>query len=84
MAHDGLFEFLGEVPRGLQVDDVVVGKFLALELAGVGDAYAGAVGVHGGFLVRIFAVAQVESFVESEAQGLRKRDGFGAAFWSRR
>src|SRR5579871_3632551 len=46
-------EFLGEIPRGLQVDDVVVRKFFALELAGVGDSDAGAVGVHGGFLVRI-------------------------------
>ena len=43
---------------------------------GVGDADAGAVGVHGGFLVRIFAVAQVESFVEGEAQGWRECAGF--------
>jgi len=26
-------EFLSEIPGGLQVDDVVVGKFLALKLA---------------------------------------------------
>ena len=65
---DWLRKFLREIPGGLQIDDVVVGKFLALELAGVGDALAGAVGVHGGFLVRVFAVAQVESFVEGEAK----------------
>ena len=81
---DGLVEFLGEIPRGLQVDDVVVGKFLALELVGIGHADAGAVGVHGGFLVRIFAVAQVESFVEGEAQGLRERCWLRAALRSRR
>ena len=61
---DGLIEFLREIPGGLQIDDVVVGKLLALQLAGVGDAGAGAVGVHCGLLVRVFAVAQVESLVE--------------------
>src|SRR5436305_114012 len=33
-----LIEFLGEVPCGLEVDDVVVGEFFALELAGVRDS----------------------------------------------
>ena len=33
---DRLIKFLGEIPCSLQVDDVVVGEFLALELAGVG------------------------------------------------
>ena len=33
MATDRLVEFLREIPRRLQVDDVVVGKFLALQLA---------------------------------------------------
>ena len=37
---DGLFELLREIPRGLQVDDVVVGEFLALKLAAIGDAHA--------------------------------------------
>src|SRR6202007_29987 len=49
-------KFLGKIPGGLQVDDVVVRKFLALKLPGVGDAGTGAIGVHGGFLVGIFAV----------------------------
>ena len=65
-------EFLGEIPGGLQVDDVVVGKFFALKLAGVGHACAGAVGIHGRLLVRVFAVAQVEGFLEGQAQGLRE------------
>src|SRR5205807_8694282 len=33
-------EFLSKVPGGLQVDDVVVGKLFALNLACVGYAYA--------------------------------------------
>ena len=73
---DGFVKFLGEIPCGLQIDDVVVGEFFALELSGVGDADSRAVGIHGGFLVRIFTVAQVESFVEGEAQGGRECAGF--------
>jgi hypothetical protein len=65
-------EFLRKVPGGLQVDDVVVGKFFALKLAGVCHAQAGAIGIHGGLLVRVFTVAQVESFLERQAESLRK------------
>src|SRR6266704_501639 len=49
---------------GLQVGDVVVGKFLALQLAGVGYTHAGAVGVHCGFLVGILAVAEIHGFLK--------------------
>src|SRR5579863_5999570 len=73
---DRLIEFLCEIPGGLQVDDVVVGEFLALELTGVGHAGAGAVGVHGGPLMGVFAVAQVEGFLEGETQSCREHGFF--------
>src|ERR1700722_3263841 len=59
-----LVKFLGEIPCGLKVDDVVEGKLLALKLAGIGHSGGGAIGIHGGFLMRVFAVAQILSFVE--------------------
>ncbi len=74
---DRLLEFLRQIPGGLEVDDVVVGEFLALQLAGVGHADAGAVGVHGGFLVRVLSVAEVEGFLERGSQSLRERSGAG-------
>ncbi len=77
-------KLLGEVPGGLQVDDVVVGKFLALELAGIGNAFARAVGIHGGLLVRVFAVAQVEGFVERETEIGRECGRFSVASRSSR
>src|SRR5947207_3629003 len=52
-------EFLRQVPRGLQVNDVVIGKLFALYLARVGYSGARGVGIHCCFLVRIFAVTQV-------------------------
>jgi len=57
-------KFLGEIPGGLQVDDVIEGKFFSLNLAGIGHADGGAVRIHGGLLMRIFTVAQVEGFLE--------------------
>ncbi len=66
---DRLLEFLCEVPRGLQVHDVVVGKFLALDLAAVRHARAGAIGIHGCFLMGILAVAQVHDLVKRQTQG---------------
>ncbi len=72
MAHHGLVELLRQVPRGLQVDDVVVAEFLALKLLAVGHALARAVAVQRGFLVRVLAVAQIESLVEGEPQRLGK------------
>ena len=63
---DWLVEFLGQVPGGLHVNDIVVRKFLALNLAAVGHTCARAVGVHGGFLVGIFSVAQVHDLLERQ------------------
>src|SRR5712691_8661783 len=59
-----LVKFLCPVPGRLHIDEVVVGKFLALNLAGIGDASAVAVGIHRGLLVGVFAVAQVERFLK--------------------
>ena len=36
----GLFEFLDEIPAGVEIDEVVVAELLALELMGRGDAAA--------------------------------------------
>ena len=54
----GFGKFFGEGPAGVEIDEVVVAELFALELARIGDAEAGAVGVEGGALVRVFAVAQ--------------------------
>src|SRR6266576_2406608 len=59
-----LIEILREIPSRLQVDDVVVGEFLALELARIGYAHAGAVGIHCGLLVRVLPVAEVHRFLK--------------------
>ena len=54
----GIVELLGEFPAGVEIDEVVVAEFFALELGGSGDAEAGAVGVEGGALVGVFAIAE--------------------------
>jgi hypothetical protein len=54
----GRVELGGQLPAGVQIDDVVEAEFLALQLARAGDAQARAVGVERGALVRVFAVAQ--------------------------
>ena len=76
---DGLVEFLGQLPSRLKVDDVVIGKFLALNLAPIGHAAAGPVRVHGSLLMGILAVAQVHYFVERQSQVLRE-SGFRVEF----
>ena len=53
-----LVEFGDQLPAGVEVDDVVVAEFFALELDGGGYALAAAVGVEGGALVGVFAVAE--------------------------
>src|SRR5260370_41471347 len=65
---DGLVEFLCEIPRGLQIDDVVVGKLFALKLAGIRHSRSRTVGVHRRFLVRVLAVAEIESLLKRKAQ----------------
>ena len=64
MATAGSVELADQLPAGVEIDEVVVAELLALELLGGGDAGAAAVGVEGGALVGIFAVAE----------GLRERD----------
>ena len=64
---DRLVELLRQIPRGLQVDNVVVGKLFALQLARIGNALpARGVGVHRGLLVRILSVAQVHHFLKDK------------------
>ena len=65
-------EFLREIPGCLQVNNVVVGKLFALQLTPIRYAGARAIGIHGGFLVRIFSVAQIQILVEREPQRLRE------------
>ena len=64
----GFIEFLGQIPCGLQVHDIVVRKLFALNLCSVRHAAAGAVAVHCSPLVRILAIAQVHDLAEREAQ----------------
>ena len=65
-------KFLRQVPRGLQVNDVVIGKLFALYLARVGDSRARGVGIHCCFLVRIFAIAQIGNLAERKTKLVRK------------
>ncbi len=54
----GGLEFLGELPAGVEIDQVVEAQLFALELPGTGDAEAGAIGIEGGALVGVLAVAE--------------------------
>ena len=54
----GVLELADQLPTSVEVDDVVIAKFFALELFTGGDAFAGAVSVEGGLLVGVFAVAK--------------------------
>ena len=75
MLDDGAHRFvklLRQVPRRLQIHNVVVAEFLALKLLAIRDALAGAVGVQRGLLMRILTVTQIEGFVERKAQSLGK------------
>ena len=64
----GLLKLFGEGPAGVEIDEVVVAEFFALELGGPGDAEAGAVGVEGGALVGVFAVAEGHGEGQIDAQ----------------
>ena len=83
---DGRFvEFFNEGPAGIEVDEIVVAEFFALELAGVGYAQAGAVGVKGGALVGVLAVAEAGGLGQVDAEGCGEVCccGEGAVwFWS--
>src|SRR5205823_13876947 len=65
-------KFLREVPRSLQVNDVVIGKLFALKLTRIGYSRFRAIAVHGSALMWILAVAQVGDFAECKAQCRRK------------
>ena len=54
----GLRKLLGQLPAGVEIDEVVEAEFLALELGCAGDAEAGAIRVKSGALVGVFAVAE--------------------------
>ena len=68
----GIVEFLREFPAGVEIDEVVVAEFFALELGGSGDAEAGAVSVESGALVGVFAVAERLGEGHIDAQGGRE------------
>ena len=63
-------ELADQLPAGVEVDEVVVAEFFALELVGGGDALAAAVGVEGGALVGVFAVAEGLGERVDDAEGL--------------
>src|SRR5207244_8974657 len=65
---DRLIKFLRHIPSGLQVDNVVIGEFLTLPLACIGNTRARSIRIHGSFLVRVLAIAQVHDFVEGKPQ----------------
>ena len=69
----GFGEFGDELPAGVEVDEVVVGELFTLELLRGGDAGGGSVGVEGGLLVRVFAVAEGGGLRVDEAE--RSRQG---------
>ncbi len=69
-----LGEALHALQRGVGVGDVVVAEFLALQLArgGDGSLLRGGLGVEGGALVGVLAVAQVLGLEELGVEGARK------------
>ena len=74
----------GQLPAGVQIDEVVEAEFLALELACAGDAQTGAVGIERGALVGVFAVAQRLRQREVDAQSGGQAGGVRRGGSSRR
>ena len=72
MTTAGCVKFLHQVPAGVEIDEVVVAEFLAVELRCAGNAAAAAIGVERGALVGIFAVAQVHRQRIRNAKRVRK------------
>ena len=66
-----LLEFLDGFDGSIQVDDIVEGELLALELEGIGDARFSnaAFDIKGRRLVRIFAIAQILSLFDLQGKG---------------
>ncbi len=85
MIDDRLAELLRQLPAGVEIDEIVEAKFLALELGCAGDAEAGAVGVEGGALVGVFTVAQGlgKRHVDAESGGQARSVRLGRSFWRR-
>ncbi len=78
MLHDdtrGLVELLHEPLRRVQIHQIVVGKFLALQLLGAGESGRDPAGRHieRGLLVRVFAVAHGLAALERDVDALGQR-----------
>ncbi len=70
----GAVELGGEAPGRVEVQDVVEGELLALDLAGGGHRVEGGaeIAVEGRLLVRVLAVAEVLHFLEGEGEAVGK------------
>ena len=68
-----VFPFAGKIPCCFHINDIVVGKFLAVELLGSSDAACCfRILVECSFLMRVFAVAQVLQLDISHAVNIRQ------------
>ena len=67
-----LVKLLRQIPGGLQIDNIVIGKLFPLHLTRIRHARARAVRIHRRFLVRILSIAQVHHFLKRQPQILRK------------
>jgi hypothetical protein len=74
-------KFGGEAARGFEIDEIIVGKLLALKLLGGGEAFWRAAGgdVERRSLVRVFAVAKFLLATKSQVQALGQN-----WFWAER
>ncbi len=79
MTTAGSVELACELPAGVEIDEVVVGELLALQLPGARDAGARAVGVERRLLVRVFAVAQDGGLALDQANRFGELAGVEAA-----
>ena len=77
--HCRLLKLLHQLPGGVQIDQVVVAKFLALKLLCPRDPGARAVSIERRALVRVFAVAQVCRLGIGNQQRRREVGAVGSA-----
>ncbi len=77
----GFVELLGKFPTGIEIDEVVEAELLALKLGCTGNAEARAIGIEGGALMGIFAVAQrlSEGKIDPQRGGECRFVGIGRA-----
>ena len=68
----GFGERTGDFQRGIEVENIVIGKFFSVKLFGIRDASLGAerVAIEGRGLVRILAIAQILQFAEADTEGV--------------